>query len=267
MANLIRSAKSGSDWGRNELLAYHITVDPIPPQEFFRQEADPPLTGLDPALLNSPLDLDDANMSDDTYRFLAYLDFATNTSQETAVDDFARELLRVVGFEERGRILRTRHIISLSICGENNTVAQTDVCLVDRRSTILLILQKDKTIFNPSNPEPQVIAEAIAAYQHNNERRAGMGLPTLNTMTVPCITMVGTRPTFYLVPVTRELSDAVTTGQWPEVETKVLKCVTVAGHRRLSEGMEVPEYRRVAFQRMIAFRAIAKSHWEKFLVD
>ena len=268
MANLIRSAKSGSDWGRNELLAYHITIAPIPPQDFFCQEADPPLTGLDPALLDSSLDLDDANMSDDTYRFLAYLDLATNTSQETAVDDFARELLRLVGFEERGSILRTRHVISLSICGENNTAAQTDVCLMDRRSTILLVLQQDKTIFNPSNPEPQVIAEAIAAYQHNNGRRAGMGLPTLNTMTIPCITMVGTRPTFYLVPVTRELSDAVTTGQWPEVETEVLKCVTVAGrHRRLSEGMEVPEYRKVAFRRMIAFRAIAKSHWEKFSID
>ena len=132
---------------------------------------------------------------------------------------------------------------------------------------ILLVLQKT-TIFNLSNPEPQVITEAIVAYQHNNERGAGMGLPTLNTMTVPCITMVGTGPTFYLVPVTRELSDVVTTGQWPEVETTVLKCVTVAGrHRQLSEGMEVPEYRRVVFQCMIAFRAIAKSHWEKVLVD
>ncbi|KAI0285459.1 hypothetical protein BGY98DRAFT_946046 [Russula aff. rugulosa BPL654] len=162
-----------------------------------------------------------SHLSDDTYRFLGYLDLATNTSQETAIVDFARELLRVVGFEERGRILRTRHTIPLSICGENNTVAQTDVCLMDRRSTILLVLQDDKTIFNPSDPEPQVIAEAIAAYQHNNQRRNRMGLPTLNTMTVPCITMVGTRPTFYLVPVTRELSDAVITGQWPEVETKV----------------------------------------------
>jgi len=217
-----------------------------------------------------PLDLDDTNVSDDTYRFLAYLDLATNSSQETAVDDFARELLHIVGFEERGRILRTRHIIPLSICGENNTVAQTDVCLVDQRSTILLllVLREDKTIFNPSDPEPRVIAEAIAAYQHNNQRRKCMGLPTLNTMTIPCITMVWTRPTFYLVPVTRELGDAVITGQWPEVETKVLMCVTVAGrHRRLSESMEVPEYRRVAFQRMIAFKAIAKSHWEKFLVD
>jgi hypothetical protein len=95
-----------------------------------------------------------------------------------------------------------------------------------------------------------------------------MNLPTLNAMTIPCVAMVGTRPTFYLVHVTRELSDAVITGQWPGVETRVLMCVTVAGrHRRLSEGMEVPEYRRVALQRMTASKAIAKGHWEKFLVD
>ena len=95
-----------------------------------------------------------------------------------------------------------------------------------------------------------------------------MGLPALNIMTVPCITMTGTRPTFYLVPVTQELSDAVITGQWPKVETRVRKCVTVAGHNHgLSEGMETPEYRRVAFQHMIAFKALAKSQWEKFLVD
>lgn len=223
------------------------------------------MTGIDPALSNSSVDLNDTNVSDDTYRFLAYLDLATNTSQDT---DFAREPLRVVGFEESGRILRTRHTILLSVCGENNTVAQTDVCLMDRQSTILLVLQADETILNPSDPEPQVIAEAIAAYQYNNQRPIRMGPPTLNTMTVPFITMVGTRPTFYLVPVTRELSDAVITGQWPEFETKILMCVTVAGrHRRLSEGMEVPEYRSVAFQRMIAYKPIDKSHWEKFLID
>jgi len=224
------------------------------------------LTGLDPALINSPLDA--TNVSDDTYRFLSYLDLATNAGQETAIDDFARELLRIVGFEERGYVLRTRHVIPLSICGDINKVAQTNICLLDRRSTILLVLQEDKTVFNTSDPEPQVIAEAIAAYQHNNQKRARMGLSTLDTMTVPCITMIGTRPTFYLVPVTQELSDAVITGRWPKVETKVLKCVTVVPHnRRLSEGMEMPEYRKVAFQRMIAFKAIAKSQWEKFLVD
>jgi len=31
--------------------------------------------------------------------------------------------------------------------------------------------------------------------------------------------------------------------------------------------METPAYRRVAPQCMMAFKALAKSHWEKFFVD
>jgi hypothetical protein len=269
---LTRTAKPGSDWRRHELRAYDITVHSVSPQEFFcpESEVDPPLTGLDPALINSPIDLEDTNMSDDAYRFLASLDLATNTSQETAIADFARELLRIVGFEERGHILRTRHSIPFSICdsfsmyGKKDAQAQADVCLVDRRSAMILLLQVNTTLFSSSDPEPQVIAGAIAAYQYNNARRKRMGLHTLSTMTIPCITMVGTCPTFYLVPVTQQLSDAVINGNRPNFETKVFMCATAADrHRRLSEGMEVPEYRRVAFQHMIAFKAIAKCHWEK----
>lgn len=47
-----------------------------------------------------------------------------------------------------------------------------------------------------------------------------MGLVLLDEMTLPCITMVGTRLTFYLVPVTKELSNAVVNGA---SETKVRK--------------------------------------------
>jgi len=89
----------------------------------------------------------------------------------------------------------------------------------------LPILQKDRTIFNRSDPEAYV----IAAYQCNNQQRQQMGLHPLDTMTMPCITMIGTRPIFYLVPVKKALSDAVITGQWPSVKTEVLKCVTVEG--------------------------------------
>ncbi|KAG0706909.1 hypothetical protein DFH29DRAFT_797497, partial [Suillus ampliporus] len=132
---------------------------------------------------------------------------------------------------------------------------------------ILLILQEDKTIFNSTQPEPQVIAEAIAAYQYNNEKRQIRGLPTLDDMIIPCIIMVGTRPTFYLVPVTQALSVAVVTGQYPEVPTKVMKCVTFLWYNhRSSEGMETPEYRRVAFQRFVAFKDLAKEYWLTFLV-
>ena len=137
------------------------------------------MTGLDPALINSR----------------AYLGLATNSGQETALGDFARELLHICGFEERGRVLRSRYTIPLSICGESNTVAQTDVCLLDRQYDLTRSIRGQDDFYS-SNPEPQIIAEAIAAYQYNNDRRARMGLPVLNTMTIPCITMVGTRQPF-----------------------------------------------------------------------
>lgn len=219
-----RTPKSGNDWTTNELLAYNITVVAQSPQEFFRRNPEPPLVGIDPSLINSAVDADD--VSDSTFQYLTHLDLATNTGQESLIDDFSRETLRILGFAERGLALSTRYTIPLTICGDNRQSAQTDVCLLDRRSMILLILQEDKTIFNSTQPEPQVIAEAIAAYQYNNEKRQTRGLPILDAMTIPCITMVGTRPTFYLVPVTQALSNAVVTGQYPETPTRVVKCVT-----------------------------------------
>lgn len=110
------------------------------------------MTGLDPALIDSPLGT--TNVSDDTYHFLGYLELATN-GKAAAIDDFTRELLRITGFGERGCILRTRHIIPLSIRGDINKVAHTHACLLDRRSRIFLILQENKTAFSASDPEPK----------------------------------------------------------------------------------------------------------------
>ncbi|KAH9974937.1 hypothetical protein BGW80DRAFT_1444553 [Lactifluus volemus] len=93
------------------------------------------------------------------------------------------------------------------------------------------------------NPEPQVIAEAIAVYQYNKKKWQTGGLPTLDTMTIPCITMVGMQPMFYLIPVTQALSTAVVTSQYPKTPTKVVKCVIASGpNRPFSEGMMTPEY-------------------------
>ncbi|KAH7911413.1 hypothetical protein BJ138DRAFT_966443, partial [Hygrophoropsis aurantiaca] len=73
----------------------------------------------------------------------------------------------------------------------------------------------------------------------NNRKREGRGHPRLSAMTILCIAMSGTCPTFYLVFVTEELSTAVITSQYLATETRVLKCVTVAAHtRRANEGIE-----------------------------
>ena len=48
------------------------------------------------------------------------------------------------------------------------------------------------------------------------------GLDPLDAMTIPCITMTDTHPTFHLVPVTRELENAIITGQYSATQTRVI---------------------------------------------
>jgi hypothetical protein len=79
--------------------------------------------GLDPSLIN---------FADHTFRYLTHLALATNAGQESLIDDFAQETLRLLGFEERGLALSIRYIIPLTICGDNRRIAQTNVCLLDR---------------------------------------------------------------------------------------------------------------------------------------
>jgi hypothetical protein len=262
MANLIRSAKSGSDWSTNELLAYNVTVQRRDVVSFFGHELGS-IDHLDPNLLSEGDPT--ADFSKETYRFLAYLDLASraNAGQESAMDDLAKSVLEVTGFDQFGTVLRARYDIPLIICGEYRA-AKSDVCLVHLNSMILLVVQEDKTAFSSKDPEPQVIAEAIATFQHNNRKRANLDLPLLDAMTIPCITMVGTRPFFYQVPVTRQLSDSVVTGQFPPQPTVVKRCAPPA-RRRASEGMEVPDYRRTALQYYDAFRVLAQDLWSAFL--
>lgn len=181
-----------------------------------------------------------------------------DAGQESAIYDFARETLRVLGYERRG-LLRSRYAIPLLICDDPNRSAQTDVTLINGSSIILLVVQEDETTFSARYPEAQVIAGAIATFQYNNRTRARLGQCELDTMTIPCITMIGTRPIFYLVPVTQGLSQAVATAQYPTNPTVVKKCVVASNSGRLSEGMETVDFRQVAIQHYTAFRTLAES--------
>ena len=260
IANLVRSAKWGSDWSENELLQHKCSTPKS--HQIHRSRAWP----YRPPRSQLTLNRRSHHFSQETYRFLAYLDLASraNAGQESAIDDLAKSVLEVTGFDERGTILRTRYDIPFTICGDNHRVARTDVCLVHLNSMILLVVQEDKTNSSTANPEPQVIAEAIAAFQYNNRKREELGLPTLDKMTTPCIVMLETRPFFYKVTATQKLCDCVIGGQYPSQPTVVTRCSPPA-RRRASEGMEVPDYRRAALQYYDAFHELAKACWTSFL--
>jgi hypothetical protein len=113
-----RSAKSGSDWTQNDLLAYNIKLSSQSPLSFYGNPLPPvgSLNNLDPNLVSGTLSTQ--GLKDDTYRLLQYLHLAStaNAGQESAIHDFARDILRVLGYEiyeMRGLLLRSRYAIPL----------------------------------------------------------------------------------------------------------------------------------------------------------
>jgi hypothetical protein len=236
MTNLLRSSKSASDWMENDLLAYNINVRIVPEKEFFGEKVQRLPEGLGKEFLEYEFGKDP--LPDDSDKLLEYLDMASRAlrGQESMVDDFAFKLLERTGFDKGSRLLRTRHNIPFIVSGEYRN-AQTDVCIVSRRKHLLLLVQEDKRMTSAKDPEPQVIAEAIAAFQENNKIRKDYGLDPFNEMKIPCITMVGTFPRFYLVPVTIELSNCVKTSQYP-VNPVTVHLFVPNVSRRMSDGMK-----------------------------
>ncbi|KIL62419.1 hypothetical protein M378DRAFT_165789 [Amanita muscaria Koide BX008] len=225
MANLIRSPKSGSNWTRNDLRAYNIVVVPETVATFFGNANLPPST-INPAIFAHAV-YPAAGLPKDECLFFDFMEEAMMMppGEETAVNDFVAHLLGLLGYDEPDRYIRTRKDIRLFICSAN-TCAKTDVCVISRTSRFpLLLVQEDKQSLEGKDPEPQLIAMAIAAFQSCNHRLSTAGLPTLNDAVIPGITMVGTAPTFYKVYITTALVYAVETGEYPAQATTVHKLI------------------------------------------
>ena len=193
MANLIRNAKSGSDWTHNELKAYNIIVEYQDAATFFGQPLpNPP---VHPDLLNY-LSADDQT-DDEAFILLRLMELAMvpRPSQESATADFAAHLLKILGYAPRPRVIRTRNDIPFLICGEYRK-AQTDVCILSRDGILInLLVQEDKRHFGIMEPLPRLVAEAIAAFQDNNATRARvLRQPPIASKVMAGIEMTGTFP-------------------------------------------------------------------------
>ncbi|PSR74748.1 hypothetical protein PHLCEN_2v9627 [Hermanssonia centrifuga] len=149
MADLIRSAKSENDWSKVEPTAYNIQiVERSLLQAFFNTE-QMPLLPVELGDFRTTDNRDDA-ADDDTYRLLRHLDIAHSpkAGQEAATNVFAQKLLETVrGYSAGRRILMILHVLSLFICGSaHSTVTQTDVCIIQDTSDIILLVQEDKQL-------------------------------------------------------------------------------------------------------------------------
>ena len=145
-----------------------------------------------------------------------------------------------------------------------------DLALVRRNSVILIFLSEDKRVKDSDkknkDPEAQLIAQCIAAFDHNNQRRQeDLYAPPLDVMEFPGMVLKGTRMWLYLVRVTRALSEAVANGEYPAATTVVRKCEPKGYKAPL--GMWCRDYRQNAVRCLLAFQKFVGEAWEKFTFE
>ncbi|KAK0221372.1 hypothetical protein IW262DRAFT_1373266 [Armillaria fumosa] len=257
MANIVRSAKSGSDWTVNELLAYNINVVDEDVATFFGLPNLPAPT-VDPIILNNP-DKPPGPITRSTRLFFRYLKdtterFPPGAATKSAVDDFASYLLGMLGYDEPDRVIHQRMEIGFIMCGMR-VDAKPGICVLDDDGYLLLV-QEDNRHMSVDDPEPQLIAEAIAAFYENNRHRRQIGLPTIQAKVFAGITLMGTAPRFYKIPITADLLQSIMTAQFPPQKTVVHRLIPPVPDiaQFLANGMRPLENRRIILQCFEAFK-------------
>ncbi|KDR73309.1 hypothetical protein GALMADRAFT_100965 [Galerina marginata CBS 339.88] len=256
MANLVRTAKSDSEWTGNELLAFNIRVVNANMIAFFNT-TQLPAAHVSETILNNAEKPNQPLQKDDRL-FFRYLGLVERPkSPEPHVEDFAAFILRMLNYDDQDRVVCLRPEFSFPMAGQR-VDTKSDLCVRDE-SDYLLLVQEDKAINGSLNdPEPKLIAGAIAAFYQNNLRRNLRGLPQLESKHILAITMMGSAPIFYRIPVTVALLNALVTATYPAEETIVLKYYPPVPnpdtYARL--GMRPLGNRRVVLQCLEAFKAL-----------
>jgi hypothetical protein len=252
MAHLKRTAKSGSDWTEYELTAYNIDVIRQTKQEFFGVNDLPaPSNPTLVAFMTTQLRTDAPDEA--TRKLLHFLDLETNgeAGYEAASQNLVARLLETLGYDSVGRIIFFQRTIPLLICGVYS-VAEPDFCLLKGDAILLMVLHRRSPL---DDPEPHIIAAAIAAYTANNKYRLHRDhLPPLSAITFPAITLTDTNFMFYKITVTDELCRAVASGIYPVTKTEVLRYGPVLPSYPLNPPMYPLKNRAVLLACLEAFK-------------
>jgi hypothetical protein len=277
MANIIRSAKSGSDWTENDLRAFNIRIEHKSQQDFFGTAGPLPDPDVSEAILTSP-----TAFAKEERHFFHYMEDALRIppGEESLVDDFTAFLLRVLRYDVadvdgHDRIIHTHKEMGFLMCG-NKVNVKTDVYVAKRLAgsvQYLLLIQEDKACaypawripvtrvsswrhLSPDYPVPQLIAEAIAAFTLNNVAREKHRLTGLESYIFPGITMIGTTPTFFKISITETIRQAIACGEYSEIPT-VVECfiADLPNLDRQDESLRPVENRQYLLRCFKAFKA------------
>ncbi|KAG6827106.1 hypothetical protein H0H92_013177 [Tricholoma furcatifolium] len=265
MAYIDRIPKPGREWTQEDLQAYKISVREMQLHPDSTLHLD-----IDPAILNCPLGHVSSTTSDVAAIYLGYLYHAINpsSSQKFMRNQFLKETLKLMRFDNEPRtLIKSQHPIPFTVRGRS-LLAETDLCLIHTPSSIILLplIEDDESTNFGSNADAVVIAQALAAFAFNNAMRFVYRLAHLPIMIIPCILINGTRPTFYLVPITEELSTAVVAGKYPMTPTEVWRYHIPVTDDMLPEvDLKDVKYRQLAFRCLLMFKTTASEYWKNVM--
>ncbi len=145
MANLLRSATSGSNWTTKQLLAFNIRVVDATVPSFFGSAELPPVS-VSPIILNNLHIPVNEHLSKNERHFFQYLKAAEQASSEdSAIADFASLILRMLDYDDEDRFIRLRKEILFYMAGQR-VDAKVDVCVMNDLDYLLLV-QEDTVSF------------------------------------------------------------------------------------------------------------------------
>ncbi|CAG8772561.1 10477_t:CDS:1, partial [Racocetra fulgida] len=259
----------GSQWSNKELEFFRIETVNVEDFEKFFQESPPKIEKFSDQVKEVlSIDLSKVNvLSSIDWKNLKHVQASrviksilavtrTHLSNESTVDDLAKSTLELFNYDDGDLRIQSREELKLEMCG-SRTYAKPDMCIETSRLVIKLLVQEDKS-YKVSNQdtdaESQVFAEAIASFQGNSKTKKFKS--PLEAQLIPCITLLGTYPTFYLFKVTKMLSECVKMGNRPKEKTIVKRYDIPAeiDPYLLRDAMLVQEYRQHIFQCYEAFK-------------
>ncbi|KZP29889.1 hypothetical protein FIBSPDRAFT_1038598 [Athelia psychrophila] len=198
MAQIIRSAKSGSDCGTSELLAFDIRVEEKTNARFFGQPlpADVNISSVIFSHLDEP-----QNATKSESDLFAYLEDAMTITpdEESFITDFVVQILKLMGFDasRRGRFL--------SRCADRKW-ARRRMSALWREDQVEIFFSLFKKTGNH---------RGVLLQQQSQATKRSTALIQVKAI-IPGITTVGSAPVFYKFPVTQELLTAIITAQYPQ---------------------------------------------------
>ncbi|KAJ7819974.1 hypothetical protein B0H13DRAFT_2682400 [Mycena leptocephala] len=206
----------------------------------------------DPTLLSE-------GISKENSLFFRYLRHATRAFPlgpltDCAINDFTAFLLSMLEYDdEPKRLVHLGMELDLMMCGKRVAV-NLDVVIMHNQDYILLV---QCLYTHQADAEIRLIAAAIAAH-HENRRRRALGFPRAAAQTYPGIVMIGTALTFYQIPVSEALVQAVNSGLDPPAATVVRKLRPPVDRVRnyLEDGMVLLANRKLILQCLGAFKQV-----------